>query len=141
MKHLAIFYSSRIRKAADKFIENELKKSGLDGIVPSHGDIIAYLLLNGKTPMQEIAKKVDRTKATTTVLIDKLVKLGLARRNKDAKDSRITLVELTELGYSYNDKFEALALNLNEKVYKGFSDDEAKLLDSLLQRVKRNLEE
>ena len=77
MKHLAIFYSSRIRKAADKFIENELKKSGLDGIVPSHGDIIAYLLLNGKTPMQEIAKKVDRTKATTTVLIDKLVKLPL----------------------------------------------------------------
>lgn len=141
MKHLAVFYSSRIRKAANKFIESELKRAGLVGIVPSHGDIIAYLMVNGKTSMQEIASRVDRTKATTTVLVDKLEKLGLAKREKSSVDTRVTMVELTALGYSYKDKFQEVADKLNTKVYKGLSDDEADVLEALLVRVKNNLEE
>lgn len=40
MKYLAVFYASRIRKAGNQFLTNELEKAGLKGIVPSHGDII-----------------------------------------------------------------------------------------------------
>ncbi|SRR5574344_40952 len=141
MKHLAVFYSSRIRKAANKFIENELNKAGLKGIVPSHGDIIAFLLSNGKTSMQEIAISVDRTKATTTVLVDKLEKLGLVRREKSTTDSRVTMVELTQLGYSYETKFQEVADKLNAKVYQGLTDKEADVLEALLVRVKNNIEQ
>ena len=92
MKYLAVFYASRIRKAGNQFLTNELEKAGLKGIVPSHGDIIKCLLMFGAMPMQELAKKVDRTKATVTVLIDKLEKLELVKRTRSSTDNRVTLI-------------------------------------------------
>lgn len=85
MKYLAVFYASRIRKAGNQFLTNELEKASLKGIVPSHGDIIKCLLMFGAMSMQELAKKVDRTKATVTVLIDKLEKLELVKRTRSSK--------------------------------------------------------
>ncbi len=140
MKYLAVFYASRIRKAANQFLIDELDKAGLKGIVPSHGDIINFLLSYGAMPMQELAKKVDRTKATLTVLIDKLEKLGLVKRTRSSTDSRVILIELTQKGMDLKPVFEKISMELNEKVYKGFSDEEAELAELLMDRIRKNLE-
>ena len=75
MKFNSIFLISRIRESANNFIINELKKAGIKGIAPSHGDIMAALYKEDKIPMNLLAKKIRRTKATLTVLADKLVEL------------------------------------------------------------------
>ena len=136
MKYLAVFYASRIRKAGNQFLTNELEKAGLKGIVPSHGDIIKCLLMS----MQELAKKVDRTKATVTVLIDKLEKLELVKRTRSSKDNRVTLIELTQKGLDFKPVFEKISHDLNEKAYKGFSTEEAELVETLMDRIRKNLE-
>uniref|UniRef100_UPI003FEECA39 MarR family winged helix-turn-helix transcriptional regulator n=1 Tax=Succinivibrio sp. TaxID=2053619 RepID=UPI003FEECA39 len=140
MKYLAVFYASRIRKAGNQFLTNELEKAGLKGIVPSHGDIIKCLLMFGAMPMQELAKKVDRTKATVTVLIDKLEKLELVKRTRSSKDNRVTLIELTQKGLDFKPVFEKISHDLNEKAYKGFSTEEAELVETLMDRIRKNLE-
>ena len=91
-------------------------------------------------PMQELAKKVDRTKATVTVLIDKLEKLELVKRTRSSTDNRVTLIELTQKGHDFKPIFEKISHDLNEKVYKGFSTEEAELVESLMDRIRKNLE-
>lgn len=140
MKYLAVFYASRIRKAANQFLIDELDKAGLKGVVPSHGDIITFLLKYGAMPMQELAKRVDRTKATLTVLIDKLEKLELVKRTRSSTDNRVIIIELTQKGLDLKPVFERISHDLNEKVYKGFSEEEADLADMLMDRIRKNLE-
>lgn len=57
MKFNSIFLISRIRESANNFIINELKKAGIKGIAPSHGDIMAALYKEDKIPMNLLAKK------------------------------------------------------------------------------------
>lgn len=85
-------------------------------------------------------KKVDRTKATVTVLIDKLEKLELVKRTRSSTDNRVTLIELTQKGHDFKPIFEKISHDLNEKVYKGFSTEEAELVESLMDRIRKNLE-
>ena len=63
---------SKIHEKGNRFIIEELKKNGAEGLVPSHGDILVCLYQNDKMTMKEIADKINRTRPTVTVLVDKL---------------------------------------------------------------------
>ena len=63
---------SKIHEKGNRFIIEELKKNGADGLVPSHGDILVCLYHNDKITMKDIADKIHRTRPTVTVLVDKL---------------------------------------------------------------------
>lgn len=131
---------SRIKESANDLIINELKLAGYDNIAPSHGDILALLYQFEGLTMREIADRIHRTKATTTVLIDKLEKLGLVIRIKSTTDSRCTFVKLTAEGKQFKPIFEKISDKLNSKVYANLSAENAELLESLLKQVKHNLE-
>ena len=49
--------------------------------------------------------------------------------------AKVALVSLTKFS-----NFFELSDNLNEKVYKGFSTEEAELVESLMDRIRKNLE-
>ena len=90
--------------------------------------------------MQEIAKKIHRTKPTTTVLVDKLEKFGLVKREKSNEDSRCTKVLLTRAGMAFKDEFKRISEDLNNKVYKNLTTAEALTFEALLEKVRDNLE-
>ena len=140
MKQNAIFLISRIRESANRLIMNELAKLGFSELSPSHGDILAALYAQNSLPMQEIAKKIHRTKATTTVLVDKLEKFGLVKREKSNEDSRRIRVLLTRAGMAFKDEFKRFSEDLNTKVYKNLTTAEALTFESLLEKVRDNLE-
>lgn len=71
---------SRIRENANHLILKELQAAGFGELAPSHGDILMALYDSNELSMQNIAKKIHRTKATTTVLIDKLEVAGFVKR-------------------------------------------------------------
>ena len=116
MKFNVMSLISRIKEAANDLIINELKLAGYNDIVPSHGDILYILYDSKEISMKEIASKIHRTKATTTVLVDKLEKLG------------------------FKPVFENISIKLNKKVYAGISQKNAELLELLLGQVRKNLE-
>lgn len=140
MKRATISLISRIRESSSKFITQKLEENGIKGVVPSHGDIMAVLFNVEKCTMKDLAQKIKRTKATLTVLVDKLVALGLIEREKSSEDSRVTYIKLTQKGTEFKPIFEKISKELNSTVYNGFSENEAGIMESLLERVSKNFQ-
>ena len=126
---------SKIHEKGNRFIINELKNSGAEGLVPSHGDILVCLYKNSKMTMKDIANCIHRTKPTVTVLVDKLEKLGYLKREASDKDSRITNIVLTQKGKDFQTTFEKISKDLNEMLYKNLSNKEVEILEELLRKV------
>ncbi len=131
---------SRLSETANRFIVKELEKHGIEGIVPSHGDILALLFDGNCLTMQEIAARIHRTKPTVTVLVNKLVELGYVTKEKSETDSRVTHITLTEKGESLRPAFETISDTLNARVYQGLSDDEAEKLEQTIDAIRSRFE-
>lgn len=131
----ALFLSSRIRELGNNFIISKLKENGYGELSPSHGDILVVLYKNNQLTMKEIADRIHRTKATLTVLVDKLEKLDLVKRKKLSEDTRITYITLTKKGESLKPVFEKISNELNSMLYKNLSKEEAEQLDYLLEKM------
>lgn len=90
--------AGRIVAHANRFLVSELRRRGVTDIVPSHGDILNYLLRHDGATSTDIAVGSHRTKPTVTVLVDKLIAAGYVERRRSTKDRRETEVWLTEKG-------------------------------------------
>lgn len=131
---------SRLSETASRFIVKELESHGIDGIVPSHGDILAMLFAQERCTMQEIAAKIHRTKPTVTVLVNKLAELGYVQKEKSDTDSRVTYITLTDKGRELKPHFEAISAKLNAIVYKDMDDEEAEALETIIGKIRANFE-
>ena len=130
---------SRIHEHANRVIIEELASHGMEGLVPSHGDILSCLFRSDGLPMSELARKIGRKKNTVTVLIEKLETFGYVTRVTDREDSRISLVYLTAKGKSIENRFVAISGKLLSAIYKGISGDEKTVLIDILERMENNL--
>jgi MarR family transcriptional regulator, organic hydroperoxide resistance regulator len=130
---------SAVRYKANRFIAEQLKLLGIIDIATPYGDIFVCLFKSGELSMGDIAKKIDRDKSTVTVLIKKLVELGYVETNA-GRDSRVTMVRLTQRGLALEKDFRAISKYLQDRFYQGFSDLEKEILVRLLTRVKDNFE-
>lgn len=131
---------ARIRENANKFIVKKLEDNNITGLVPSHGDILAVLYTHEKCTMKFLADKIHRTKATLTVLVDKLISLDLIQKEKSAEDNRVTYIKLTNKGLSYKPIFEEISNELNVAIYKDFTSDEKAVLNKLLEKMRNNIQ-
>ena len=126
---------SKIHEKGHRFIIEELKNNGAEGLVPSHGDILVCLYKNGKMTMKDIANSIHRTKPTVTVLVDKLEKLGYLKREASVEDNRSTNIVLTQKGEDFKVIFEKISKELNKMLYKNLSPEESELIEKLLRKV------
>ncbi|WP_419881517.1 MarR family winged helix-turn-helix transcriptional regulator [Peribacillus sp. B-H-3] len=125
----------KIRDAVNNTIVSELNKHGVNGISPSHGDILVCLYEKNGLSVKELVKKIHRTQPTVTVLIDKLQKLGYVERIKSWEDSRVTLINLTEKGIQLEPIFHEISKKLNTMIYGGFTDSEKEQVEHLLEKI------
>ena len=126
---------SKIHEKGNRFIIEELKNNGAEGLVPSHGDILVCLYKNGKMTMKDIANCIHRTKPTVTVLVDKLEKLGYLKREASVEDNRSTNIVLTQKGEDFKVIFEKISKELNKMLYKNLSPEESELIEKLLKKI------
>ena len=126
---------SKIHEKGNRFIIEELKRNGIEGLVPSHGDILVCLYERNKMTMKDISDKIRRTRPTVTVLVDKLEKLGYVKREVSKEDSRYTYIVLTKKGLDFKHVFEKISNNLNDMLYKNLSDSETDTLEKLLKKI------
>ena len=131
---------SRIREQANKLIVRELRQRGVEGIVPSHGEIMVHLFAAEECTMQNLAKQINRTKPTVTVLIEKLVACGYVVKEKSAEDNRVTLIKLTAKGWELKPIFEVISAKMNAVVYQGLCEEEAEMLEKVLTQINDNLD-
>jgi DNA-binding MarR family transcriptional regulator len=134
----AISLISKIREKVNKKIVSEMSANGVDKIATSHGDIIYSLLNNPKLTMADIAKKIGRDKSTVTALIDKLVKLGYVKKERDSEDTRVVYVMLTNKGNDLRTKFEDISKIVLEAFYYGVTEEEKEELIRILSKIYNN---
>ena len=139
-KNNAIALMSRIREQANKLIVRELRQRGVEGIVPSHGEIMVHVFAAEECTMQNLAKQINRTKPTVTVLIEKLVACGYVVKEKSAEDNRVTLIKLTAKGWELKPIFEVISAKMNAVVYQGLCEEEAEMLEKVLTQINGNLD-
>jgi DNA-binding MarR family transcriptional regulator len=135
LKYNAASMFGKIRDAANKMILSELGKHGIEGIAPSHGDILMYLYEKNGVSVKELAEKIHRTQPTVTVLVDKLEKLGYIDRIKSQEDSRVTLIKLTENGSQLEPIFRGISEKLNHVIYGDLDITEKEQLEDFLERI------
>lgn len=135
IKYHAASMISKIRDAVNKLIVSELEKSGVEGIVPSHGDLLTILFQENGLPVMRLAEKIHRTQPTVTVLVDKLEKLGYVERCKSEEDSRVTIIKLTEKGRQLEPIFKQVSERLNEVMYGGLTEPQKEQLEHLLEHI------
>jgi len=136
----ALALISRIREKANRFIVRELENHGINGIVPSHGDILIILFQGEKYTMKELADRISRTKPTVTVLIEKLVEYGFVEREKSDTDSRVTYIKLTNKGIGLKPIFDDISEKINALICGDFIDGEPEVFEKLLHKVNSKLD-
>lgn len=140
-KQYTIYFISKAKKRATKFIEEELKKRGINDLSHSHGSILSVLYKNDNgLKMKEIANLIGKNKSTVTELVNKLVKLGYIKKEKSQADKRVTLITLTDKGKGIRDIFDAISQNLIETAYQDFSKEEEETFLRLLKKLYTNFE-
>lgn len=132
---------SHIHTLAADFLHEQLASKGLADFVSSHGNILFQLNTNGSMTMKEIARRINRDKSTTTVLIRKLEKEGFIKRESDGNDRRNTIITLTEKGKNYNEQTAEISKELLQTFYKDFTEEEKLEFCRLLEKVVGNFEE
>jgi len=138
-KYLAISKISKIRNEVSGYIESELRKRGIEGLVVSHGNILDILYDNdGKLTMKEISEGIDRSKSTVTQLVDRLLKAGYVTKESNLEDKRYSYIVLTEKGLSIKKDFKEISQNVIKEFFKDFTEAEIEILLLLLDRVMHN---
>lgn len=128
----------RIREAANSIIVDELSKKGHKGLAPSHGDILATLIMKGEMTKTEIAEEIRRERSTVTTLIGKLEKLGYIYSKSNEVDGRSKIVCLTDKGLAMkNDMFE-ISNQIYNIQYQGMSEEEILIFRKGLMKVRDN---
>ena len=79
--------------------------------------------------------------STVNGIVDRLEEKGMVKRTASASDGRCRILALTAQGKQFYDRFTAIVHEVNDRLEKGFSPEEIRLLTSLLLRVAKNLSE
>lgn len=130
-----IHLSGRLTAGANALISRELLKRGVADIVPAHGDILVVLFSGDGVTMTDLAVRTHRTKATVSILVAKLEKLGYVQRRQNETDRRSSNVFLTDKGKKLKPVFQAVSREISSTIEGVLSEDEVQMLQALLTKA------
>lgn len=134
-----IYFISRTKAEMIKFIDNKLKKNNLDGLIPSHGNILTALFESDKPlTMKEISNKIGKDKSTVTALVNKLISLGYIQKEKSISDKRVTYIKLTQNARNIEYSFNHISSQVRQTAYNNFTEEEKKEFLRLLKKLSTN---
>lgn len=141
MKTYGGFYISRIQKLGGRVFEKLLRKNRLDVFNGAQGRILYVLWEHGRLSFSDVGKYTSLAKTTLTSMIDRMEENGLVRRVPDKEDRRQIFISITEKAKRYQEKYSAVSDEMNAVFYSGFSAEEIRDFEKLLERIIVNLEE
>jgi len=88
----------------------------------------------GPIGVVELAERAGRDYTTVSRQVAKLEELGLAQRQKNAKDKRINEAVITAAGKAMTDKIDAARAQIYQHLFENWQDSERSELARLLQK-------
>jgi DNA-binding MarR family transcriptional regulator len=131
-----------------KFIDKSIEKScnnllqGTD-ITASQADILTFLLFNQDRDVnqRDIEQEFQIKHPTVTGLLDRLENKGFVRRKVQEGDGRCRKITLAKKYLKISKKILKKGEALEQRLTRGFSEKDQARLQSLLQRVLKNIKE
>ncbi len=129
----------RTTRAIEESWVQYLKRS--EGISQSQYNILR--ILRGARPnavkISEISDRMITRDPDVTRLVDRLIKQGLVRRERDTEDRRVVLVEITATGLAMLARLDGPAGEYTEGAMAGLKAAQLRTLDSLLNEVRAGI--
>jgi DNA-binding MarR family transcriptional regulator len=129
----------RTTRAIEESWIQYLKRS--EGISQSQYNILR--ILRGARPkavkISDIADRMIARDPDVTRLVDRLIKQGLARRERDGDDRRVVLVEITAAGLAMLSRLDEPAGEYTEGAMAGLKPAQLRTLDTLLNEVRAGI--
>ncbi|HYF38364.1 MAG TPA: MarR family transcriptional regulator [Gemmatimonadales bacterium] len=112
-----------------------------EGISVSQYNILR--ILRGARPqpakISEVAERMITRDPDVTRLVDRLIKQGLVRRQRDTEDRRVVLVEITGAGLALLSRLDEPAGESTEAAMAGLNAQQLRTLDTLLNEVRAGI--
>lgn len=127
--------AARIHDEGRRLLLEEMKRSGLDELTTSCGDIFQVLFVEDELSLTAVAQRIHRTKSTTCVMIDRLEKLGYVERRPSEVDARASVIALTERGREVRPVIAGVSDRLMTRLLEGLTEAEAETLERLMRKA------
>jgi len=102
--------------------------------------VIEYITNHPGCKQKEIAENFAVSRATITKSIRRMINAGVITRNVNDEDERKFQLFVTDLGIQASDKFREVFNNVDEEMFKNFSQEEKEMYYQMTERMMQNLE-
>jgi DNA-binding MarR family transcriptional regulator len=120
------------RKAFDRHIKR-LK------VTRSQWWVLAYVSRKDGMAQTQLAEQLDVGKVAIGGLIDRLERIGLAKRVPDEQDRRVKRIFLTPKGKRLVERLREVSVEFNDRVLDGIPPTDLAVTAAVLRRVKANV--
>lgn len=118
----------------------ELRREGAAlGLGAGQPKLLSYLLAHGSCMQKELADYFEIDPAAVSRMLLSLEREGFITRDAGSPRKRCGIVELTDKGREAALAWSECGARFDERMLRGFSDEERELFASLLRRAYRNL--
>lgn len=99
--------------------------------------LVALHFLNGET-QKKLAEAIGIKPATMTVMIKRMEKSGLVKKEQDKKDQRTTRIYITEKGEEEYQKVRLISKKVEAEMFRNFTVEEKIIFRRLLLQIQEN---
>lgn len=135
------FLITQIKQVQGRVFQRLLADCGVEEFNGPQGRILYVLWQEDGVPIAALVQKTGLAKNTLTAMLARMESTGLIARATSPADRRQVLVTLTDKARGLEGKYEEVSQEMNRLFYRGLSQEDANVLDGLLDRVLANLED
>ena len=130
-KRIMLLHMLRRRTMHDLNSENE--------IIPGQYPLLNYLSKNPDASQQDLASMLFVSPASVAQSTKRLQSAGLLEKTSDPDNLRKNRLRITPTGQAIVESFHSLVVVVDQKTFRGFSDEELSQLQEFHNRMIQNL--
>ena len=134
------FLITQIKQVQGRVFQRLLDACGVDAFNGAQGRILYVLWQEEHVPISALVRGTGLAKNTLTAMLARMEEQGLVTRETSPQDRRQVLVALTGKAMGLQAPYEQVSEEMNRLFYQGLTQEDAALLDSLLDKILLNLE-
>ncbi|MBD5482402.1 MAG: MarR family transcriptional regulator [Lachnospiraceae bacterium] len=135
------FLISQVKQVQGRIFQRLLTESGVEEFNGPQGRILYVLWQEDGIPISRLVQQTGLAKSTLTAMLIRMEEAGLITRQNSSADKRLVIICLTDTARGLQDRYEQVSEEMNRLFYRGMTQEDADLLDGLLDRVLANLQE
>lgn len=135
------FLISQIKQVQGRIFQRLLSESGVEEFNGPQGRILYVLWQEDGIPIARLVRQTGLAKSTLTAMLARMEDSGLITRDNSSVDKRQVIISLTDKARGLQDKYEQVSEKMNQLFYRGMTQEDADILDGLLERVLANMQE